>query len=330
MTDAKAPVRGSHSSRPLPDPSHQASEVSLEATLARLIDEGGYKGNRKRVAAAVGVTPGALSQYLAGKTRPSFNVLLRLASFFGVTLDFLVYGREMDGRAAVDYGPLARYIDISLAGVQEHTARHSALVARIGRAVGESIDHVAAAVVNEGKWRPDMMPDEDTLTLEGYAVTTQLVSLTLSYDVIEMPGADEAAGGRFLPVVAENLAKGYEYEILLPKSPDRDWTRLVAEHKRMLRGLVGADAVATHCRFAESRSPLFAGMGLYRLDVARLRSEHPILHAQWKANISSDGWIGYLLPPSDDLRADAVLDARHLASARRVFSELWSHASRIH
>src|SRR4051812_42344129 len=61
-------------------------EVKLESILARLIERDGYSRNRKPILDSINVTAAALSQYVRGRTRPSFDKLLALSSFFDVTL----------------------------------------------------------------------------------------------------------------------------------------------------------------------------------------------------------------------------------------------------
>ncbi len=114
-------------------------EVKLEEMLNSLIERGGYSRNRQAILDAVGVTAAALSQYARGHTRPSFQKLVALADFFGVSLDYLVYGEPVS--APVDPGPLAKYVEHALADVQARASRHSDLMARIGRVLTDRIDH---------------------------------------------------------------------------------------------------------------------------------------------------------------------------------------------
>src|SRR3954471_11407893 len=67
-------------------------EVKLGQTLSSLIERGGYSGNRRDILNALDISPAALSQYARDQTRPSFQKLVALADFFGVSLDYLVYG----------------------------------------------------------------------------------------------------------------------------------------------------------------------------------------------------------------------------------------------
>ena len=48
--------------------------------------------SQEQLAAMLGVTQGAITQWETGKTHPGFNKLLTLAGLFGVTVDELMKG----------------------------------------------------------------------------------------------------------------------------------------------------------------------------------------------------------------------------------------------
>ena len=107
-------------------------EVKLGRMLDSLIEHDGSSRSRKRISRELGISGSALSQYIRQQNWPSFLKLLAIADFFDVSLDYLVYGQP-GGSPLPDYGPLYRYIDHALAGVQARRSRHTAVVARIGR-----------------------------------------------------------------------------------------------------------------------------------------------------------------------------------------------------
>ena len=53
---------------------------------------------QKALADAVGVRPQTVSQYAIGETQPTPAVLLRIAEYFGVTVDFLLTGRRVENK----------------------------------------------------------------------------------------------------------------------------------------------------------------------------------------------------------------------------------------
>ncbi len=53
---------------------------------------------QKTLADAVGVRPQTISQYAIGETQPTPTVLLKIANYFCVTVDFLLTGRRVENK----------------------------------------------------------------------------------------------------------------------------------------------------------------------------------------------------------------------------------------
>ena len=53
---------------------------------------------QKTLADAVGVRPQTISQYAIGETQPTPTVLLKIAEYFNVTVDFLLTGRRVENK----------------------------------------------------------------------------------------------------------------------------------------------------------------------------------------------------------------------------------------
>jgi transcriptional regulator with XRE-family HTH domain len=305
-------------------------EVQLGAVLADLIDNRGYRRNRGKICEAARISQAALSQYMSGRTRPSFDVLIRLAEFFKVSLDYLVYGEQRRSEAAVDYGPVVKYVDVSLSRLQETTQRHSHVVSRVGAILSEQIDNAVrtAVGVNSG-YGAGLLADDETLLLESFSDETRLISMNLQYDVIELPDSAHGAAGRFLPIVADNIARGRSYKFLLPAQLDVNWASLVEKLRNILGGMTDPQSVTTRCNFRVCDNPIFTGTGIYRLDRAALRVEQPNLYETVSSFIDEDGWLAYSIPPSDRLLADAVQDLRHLKNSRVQFETIWRRSIAI-
>jgi hypothetical protein len=65
---------------------------------------------------------------LGGQSRPSFQTLVALAESFGASLDYLVFGDRVSEAVTPDFGPLARYMDVSLRHTEQRAQQHSAMV----------------------------------------------------------------------------------------------------------------------------------------------------------------------------------------------------------
>lgn len=299
-------------------------EVKLGTMLSSLIERGGYSRNRQPILDAVGVTPQALSQYTRDQTRPSFQKLIALASFFGVSLDYLVHGERVS--TPPDHGPLARYVESALIEVQARTSRHSDLVARIGRVLADRVDDVARELIDTSTaGREGLIQQDETLRMERYCRQADIVAMDLSFDVIEMSDGAGAAAGQFLQIVAANVSKGCRYRFLLPpREPRREET--VAAFRRLLREQVGGDSAHDGCDFRRSRSPVLVGIGLYRLDSTALALEEPVLHTQFSRFISEESWLGYAIRPNDESNADMLMSIPHALEARAAFEMIWRDA----
>jgi transcriptional regulator with XRE-family HTH domain len=296
-------------------------EVKLDQMLTSLIQRGGYSRNRHSILNAVGVTAAALSQYARGQTRPSFHKLIALAEFFGVSLDYLVYGEPV--AATVDHGPLARYVDHALAEVQARASRHSDLMTRIGRVLADRIDDVARELAASGTaGREGLIQQDEILRVERYCRQADIVTMNLAADVIDMAGGGTAAG-QFLQVVAANLAKGCKYRFLLVGDHE-DQSRTVGQFRALIAEYVGADHVHENCAFRRASLPVIAGAGLYRLDVATFEMEEPALFTQFSKYLSRDSWLGYLNRPNHDSNADMLMSGSYTGWACQGFEPLWT------
>ena len=56
------------------------------------------KLNQLKVALELNISREALSHYENGKRSPDLQMLRRLSEYFGVSIDYLVNGREYDGK----------------------------------------------------------------------------------------------------------------------------------------------------------------------------------------------------------------------------------------
>lgn len=298
-------------------------QVKLEEMLNKLIERGGFSRNRKAILDAVGITAAALSQYTLGHTRPSFQKLVTLADFFGVSLDYLVYGELVS--APVDNGPLARYVEHALADVQSRASRHSDLLTRIGRVLADRIDDVANELAESGTaGREGLIQQDEVLRVERYCLQADIVTTDLGPNIIEMADGDSVAG-QFFQVVTANLAKGCRYRFLLAGELGMRGD-VVTKFREMVASVVGGDTVNENCAFRRSVLPVATGSALYLLDAATLAMEEPALFTQFSKYLFNGAWLGYLNRPNDDSNADMLMSIGNTERARGAFEALWSAA----
>lgn len=292
--------------------------------LNNLIERGGYSRNRQPILDAVGVTAAALSQYARGRTRPSFQNLVTLADFFGVSLDYLVYGEPVS--TPVDHGPIARYVEQAMTDVQSRTTRHSDLVGRIGRLLADRINEVAQELTeSRTAGLEGLIQQDEALRVERYCQQADIIATDLRVNIIKLTDG-EAVAGPFFQVVAANVARGCRYRFLLTGELS-EHSQAVARFRELIIAEVGGDRVHENCSFRRAALPITGGSGLYKLDAANFAMEDPAMLAQFGKYLLNGTWLGYLNRPNVDSSADMLMSPDYAEYARASFETLWSAAS---
>lgn len=301
-------------------------EVKLETMLNTLIERGGYSRNRQAILDSIQVTAAALSQYTRGRTRPSFDKLIALADFFGVSLDYLVYGEPAS--TPVDPGPIARYVQRALMDVSTRTDRHSELVARIGRLLMDRIDDVAKEVVSSrSAGMEGLIELNETLRVERHCRQANIVSTDLEPNLSRLEDdEDEAVPGQFFPIVVENLQRGSTYRFLLAGELTTQ-SPTVALFREMINDAVGGDTLHERCFFRTATRPLASTTVLYNLDTSTFSTSEPALFTQFDKYLFNGTWLGYVNRPNHDSTADMLMTPSYVERASKAFGALWSEAT---
>jgi transcriptional regulator with XRE-family HTH domain len=298
--------------------------VKFSETLRELLDAKGYGRKHHVVADAISVSRSALSQYLSGKAQPSFATLTKLANFLETSLDYLVFGTETVAREVIDPTPAAVYVDTALADLRQKAADHAALVSRISQVLSSRIDDAARRAVEElgGSPAGGLLSDPETRILEAFSVTSQIASLSMKDDVVDVGGV--TTGGRFAQMVARNLQQGRSYRYLLPQGA-KPWKRLADSFRKALKGYgVSDDDLARRCLFRETTFLLPIEFVLLDLDLESFRREEPILFERLRHAVGADGALGYVIPPSNDVERFPVMDRKHREYATTCFDSIWA------
>jgi transcriptional regulator with XRE-family HTH domain len=301
-----------------------AREVQFPLILQRLIQERGLHRKQADLAAAIHVTRSSISQYTTGRTLPSFDVLVRLAEYFDVSMDYLVFGTAGTVREAIDYGPVARHFEVALHGIQSKERASEALWERLFR----RIDGTVQQAIEEMRGSLDVaskgiLDEPDVARLEAHSTRMDLLVPNLQEDIIESPGGDE--GSFFVPVVAGNLSKGRPYRFLLPSS-FREWDDVIQRLRDVLRRDVSGEQVSRLCEFRVTDQPVYAGLGIYTLDVEAFAQDEPWLKLAIETYIGPGDTLAFLQPPSQDFRYTLLLNAQYANNASIAFGQLWGSA----
>ncbi len=297
-------------------------EVKLETMLDRLIERDGYGRNRQPILDSIHVTAAALSQYVRGRTRPSFDKLLALAEFFEVSLDYLVYGELTS--TPTDPAPYARYVQQALTEERVRANRHTELVARVSGLLMDLVNDAANTLEERVATFEGLIATKDILRVERHCTRADVVTADLATDVILVENGD-AVAGEFFPVVIENLSRDCTYRFLLigeltTQSP------AVIHFRKMLTEAVGGDRLHEYCFFRTATSPVPSAPVVYELAVPKLRKAEPAIFAQVSKYLLDETWLGYLNRPVSESNADMLMTPSHVARTREVFESLWATA----
>ena len=301
-------------------------EIKFHEVLAELIASRGLARKRKELADALHVSASAITQYTTARSRPSFDVLLALADYFDVSLDYLVFGVEVAGSTEPP-DALLRYFDRALTRSQELNLQRAAAVVDVGRLLAEQVEAAVDRVIQErGGFLAGTLADDETLELEGFARAVDLASIDLAYDI--SVGEDGTpTHGRFLSAVAANLAAGHPYRVLLP--PERDWEPTVRTFRSLLAEASSGDAVGRHLKIKVAHTPFFAGVGIYDLDVEGLERKSPNLWLKVRAFAAAGNKLAYVIAPSSAILADCLFDSDGVTRAAAAFESAWKQGSPI-
>jgi transcriptional regulator with XRE-family HTH domain len=314
-------------------------EVKLGEILQELIKRAGYNRNRKEIAQKLQISESRLSQYVRNQEKPSFHNLLRMAEFFGVSLDYLVYGEEEIEAPVGNYEPLQLHTEMLLDEIRRDNDRYSWTKNRIAQIIMEKIDTAAdrlltSAAMGKGvaSLHPDLLLYKDVVAIEQCSTEILILTTTLQNDVI-IKSDGTAVPGSFLYPVAQNLKRKCKYRYVMPiLPPQRDrpyWEKVVDRYRRLLHDSFEVDGISIRgCEFKVTDAPVLNGCVLYHIDVDALNRTNSILLEQIQHAVDAEQWVGCSISPSEHLRADMLMDTYHLGYARLHFRSIWANAGK--
>lgn len=293
--------------------------------LGILINQSKYFNNRKALAQEIGITTSSLSQYVSGKTKPSFKALMALSQKLNVSLDYLVFGELTQSDIKEEESTLYKFIDSSLANLQAKANANNRIVAHIGEILMDKIVEVSHQIIEKSRFTPmgGIITDNETMTLENFSRDTNIISMDLGYDIKYLENGTPSPG-RFTKVVADNLLKGYSYNFLLP-GDESLWRKTVTDFREVLNKLTNnSSLVIKNCKIKVYDGLLFAGVGIYKLDES-IKEKQPILYERLRENFIYENYLGYTIPPSPFVAADTLMDIDHLKRALTSFNTIWRY-----
>jgi transcriptional regulator with XRE-family HTH domain len=309
-----------------------SAKIRFAEILGELVLQSPYRRNRRALCEKLRISPTALSQYVNGRSIPRPEVLIEIATVFGVSLDYLLLGRDpAKPPISEETRSLQRYLDWALADVQAKVGQRSWMAMQVGRVLGEQIDKAVAETVNAQTRRAGMLSTDEQLVLEHYAEKIYMLTPHLSYDIIAL-NESQVTAGRFGRVVADNLRNdsASQYQILIPEDLAEEVMESVHEFRTLLTEelRVPRDRLE-NWQVRTTKSPMLVGSCFYKLDMDALQEDEPMLELALREFVTSDNWICYSIHDTDEVtRGEILVAAKNVSRARSVFESLWRSGSK--
>jgi transcriptional regulator with XRE-family HTH domain len=297
--------------------------VKFSATLNGLLSAPGQPGSRKNLAEYLRLNEATVSHYVHGRAKPSFDVLVRIAKYFNVSLDFLVFGERPATTIADDPAGVRAEIRRAVLDTADMAGKHLDLVARISRRLQGEIERAARELLDDpANLGPvGFITDAEAMVMESCAFRLRVITRMFQSDV------KEGEQGVFFDVVTGNLRAGVRYEYLLCGDPG-PWQPQVALYRKLLSA-AGVPFEVTleslHFRVIDYEVP--AAVCILDLDIPRLQRSEPILWERQRQAISEDGRWSYISVERPDAQGGVVLEPGYRESAFRLFDRGWRNAT---
>ncbi len=300
-------------------------KLQFRDVLIQLLNRPKFRGARAQVADAVGVSPSALSHYTSGKSVPKIDVAARLADHLGVSTDYLIFGEEVSRGAKADDSML-KYVDGVISSYRQRIESHAWTSNRVAERLYDKLetivsDIMANEIYSNSRQFAGIISDEEVIQLESLATEVSIISLNFQYDLQLDNGT--AVPGRFAKIVAERLHAGAKYRIVLPQ--EDKYNRLALLYMDLMAQMAGSKGESNlQIKLSLNLPP--SGMGIYKIDTDLADIEYPMLMAKIDDFVSGD-MVGYVIPPSNLVQADNIMDKEHLARGQLYFSQIWGRAN---
>ena len=265
------------------------SEVQFARVLEELLNDR-YKRNRAALAQAAHVSPSALSQYVRGKATPSLDVLAHLAEALGVSIDYLVFGRD-EGSVVSESGFLTSHLESGIRKAQTDAANLYDLTARLGARISEQIRTTAKELLPDFGNIAGILTDSEVQELESCSTHTTIVTPSLDTEILVLSTVEHqevAAPSVFAEVVVANVKKHRTYEYFIPTGPE------LAQQASLLRQLVSrrsalpATSVEAYLRIRQLPRGCTPGYVLYTVVLADLQQDAPAIYNRVKYFLKTD------------------------------------------
>lgn len=288
--------------------------------------------SRKDVCDASGLSESALSNYLNGRTPQSLESIVALADFLGVSLDYLILGKEPE----LSYNELSSVENALIQHtiqMEQRVERHNDLFLRVLNAFRSDLGkYVSQEVKKNDLFNTSLITEEDVWNLEMCANT--VVSATPSMvDEIRLDNS-QLKPGQYYNYIRDNyrLNEDVAYVFYVnnqPALPDKLEERfreiLACDHVRPKRRT--KHRTAGTLKITTVDVPIYTQIVMYRLRLGAVRDKNPILYERIQNFIADGDMIGIILAPSVESQINILMDEEHFQFARQFIQHLERHSS---
>jgi transcriptional regulator with XRE-family HTH domain len=303
-------------------------EIKFQEVLKDLLDRSKATVTHKKLSSAIGVSSTTVSHYVTGRIHPSFDALIRIAVFFNVTLDYLVFGERTRTPAAEDPQSVRADVLRALAESNNYNGRQRDLSARVNRRLYKEVERVARSLLDdpENFGPAGFLTDDEAMAFESCALRTQIMIRDAAADITV--GEDGEAGpGDYFETLVSNINAGRTYQYIF-------YGKLSAymPYVQIYRDLLGRADVAPgivheNIEFRVVDSELPAAVVIHELDIALLERREPILWERLRDNGIINDTLAYTAVRHQDALGGVVLYGNYFESALRMFNRDWELAT---
>jgi transcriptional regulator with XRE-family HTH domain len=299
-------------------------EIKFDEILRSLLEREKATVTQKRLAKALGVSGTTVSHYVTGRIKPSFPALVGIASFFNVTLDYLVFGERIQQAAGAGADNLRADVMRALAESNAYNGRQRDLVVRVNRRLYEQVERVARELLDdpENASPPGFFTDAEALAIEACANRTKVMVRAAPADIAVV--GEDVARGKFFDVLVGNITagRGYQYLFHGVRSTFEPYARNYRD--LLAQADVPPDVVSEQVEFRVVDAELPAGLVIHELDLSLFERREPVLWERFREDGIVDGVFAYVSIRHEEALGGIVLYGTYFHSALRMFDRDWA------
>lgn len=275
----------------------------------------------------VGLSESALSNYLNGRIPQSWEPIVALASYFDVSLDYLVTGKEHSRASAIrDIEHLLQHNAIEM---EQRVEGQNDLFMRVVESFMKNTRETVNNAIKENRSFNTSFVDEDQVwTLERCADEVTIATPYMKNEVIYDPDLDEIKPGRFFSYVARCIEHNpniqYHFivngEPLLPKNIEQRFLALLHEN--------GVQLDKGNVRITVTNSPIYSQIVVYRLVESRVKAINETLYQRIHQFTGDNNELGIVFAPSEQAQLNILMDNKNLQFAKEFLKSIGTSKNR--